>query len=406
MRHVLFVSYDGLTDPLGPSQILPYLTGLTRYNFRFTILSFEKPGIYEKNRALIDQLIKGLPINWVSTSYHKNPPVLSSIYDYRIMKHKIREIFNQDPFLMIHTRPGLPELAALSLKKELGVFFFHDVRGFWADERVDGGMWNQKNPLFRMIYRFFKKKEKEALLAADAINCITYAARKEMNSRAYLKHRSITVVPCAADLSLFDPSLYKDDQKMKIRQSLGFSENDMIFCYLGSIGGWYMTPEMMSLCKKISLKIPAAAFLFISPHRHDVILEAASKASIPLNRIKTVKAVRNEVPGFLSIANYSIFFIKPCFSKISSSPTKHGEIMSMGIPVITNSGVGDVAEIVSSSNSGILIDEFDELHLEKAVDEVITRKFDPEKIRKAAFEYYSLEKALDTYRMAYEKLLS
>ncbi|MEI9956314.1 MAG: hypothetical protein WDM90_08440 [Ferruginibacter sp.] len=48
------------------------------------------------------------------------------------------------------------------------------------------------------------------------------------------------------------------------------------------------------------------------------------------------------MPLLLSLSQFSVFFIKPCYSKQSSSPTKHGEIMAMGIPLITNSGVGDV----------------------------------------------------------------
>ena len=31
-----------MTDPLGQSQVLPYLIGLTKEGYQFTILSFEK----------------------------------------------------------------------------------------------------------------------------------------------------------------------------------------------------------------------------------------------------------------------------------------------------------------------------------------------------------------------------
>ena len=42
MKRVLYISYDGLTDPLGQSQILPYLQHLAKESYQFTILSFEK----------------------------------------------------------------------------------------------------------------------------------------------------------------------------------------------------------------------------------------------------------------------------------------------------------------------------------------------------------------------------
>lgn len=406
MKHVLFVSYDGLTDPLGQSQVIPYLAGLTNYGYRFTILSCDKPEAFQRNAEAVKKILQQYPIKWVSIPYHKNPPVISSVYDYQVLKKKIREIHRDDPFLMIHTRPGLPELAAANMKKKLGVLYFNDVRGFWAEERVDGGMWNRKNPLFNAVYHYFKNNEKKAQITADGINCLTQAARREMQSWPHLRGREISVVSCAADLSLFDPAVYSDQQKQQTRNNLGFGKEDMIFCYLGSIGGWYLTAEMMKLCKKISDKISNAKFLFISPHRHEVILDAAADSKLSPDKIKTVHASRQEVAGYLAISDMALFFIKPCYSKISSSPTKHGEIMAMGLPVITNTGVGDVAEIVRNTNSGILLENFSDESLDKAVEEIRNRKFNPDEIRRGAFEYYSLEKAVQTYRGAYDKLLN
>lgn len=401
----MFISYDGLTDPLGPSQIIPYLAGLTSFGYRFTILSFEKEKPFAQKKEGVDKLLEGYPIHWVPLWYHKNPPIISSLTDYRAMKKEAVKIFRRDPYLMVHTRPGLPELAASGIKKKLGVKFFNDVRGFWADERVDGGMWNRKNPLFNFIYHFFKSSEKRALINADGINCLTHAAKKEMLTWPFLKEREISVVSCAADLRLFDPGRFTTEQKNATRKLLGIQANEQVFCYLGSIGGWYLTSEMMRLCKKINNRISKARFLFISPHRHDVIVDAASKEGVPAQKIITVQANRNQVPEFLSVVDFAIFFIKPCYSKISSSPTKHGELMAMGIPVITNTGVGDVAEIVRESESGILLEKFDEPELDHAVQEILTRTFNRESIRQAAFKYYWLDNAVKAYRKAYDKLL-
>ena len=39
--NILYLSYDGMTDPLGQSQVLPYLAGLSKKGFRFHLISFE-----------------------------------------------------------------------------------------------------------------------------------------------------------------------------------------------------------------------------------------------------------------------------------------------------------------------------------------------------------------------------
>ena len=41
-RRVLFISYNGMLDPLGQSQVIPYLRELAKRGVRFTLLSFER----------------------------------------------------------------------------------------------------------------------------------------------------------------------------------------------------------------------------------------------------------------------------------------------------------------------------------------------------------------------------
>lgn len=78
----------------------------------------------------------------------------------------------------------------------------------------------------------------------------------------------------------------------------------------------------------------------------------------------------------------------------------------MGIPVITNSGVGDVAAIVQTCKSGIVINEFTDEGLETAVNEVINNiNYDAVAIRKGATEFYALENAIEKYCRIYRSIL-
>jgi hypothetical protein len=163
---------------------------------------------------------------------------------------------------------------------------------------------------------------------------------------------------------------------------------------------------MMQFCKTLLQKIPMTKFLFISPHRHEIILEAAKKYNIPADRIIVKKGNRHEVPALLSFSNYSLFFIKQCYSKLSSSPTKHGEIMAMGIPVITNAGVGDVEEISKKYNAGIVLKDMNTQEFEKAALQIAEGKtFNKEEIIAGAKEYYNLENAIQKYLYVYKKIL-
>jgi glycosyltransferase involved in cell wall biosynthesis len=214
------------------------------------------------------------------------------------------------------------------------------------------------------------------------------------------------VIPCSADLDLFDPAAINATEKEALRKELSISSDDVIVTYLGSIGGWYLTDELMQFCKILSEKLPATKLLFISPHRHEQIIQAAAKFGINPDRVVIKKAGRQEVPKLLSLSDYSVFFIKPCYSKLSSSPTKHGEIMAMGIPLITNSGVGDVETIVEKYNSGVVIQEFNEAEFAAAADKIASGMiFDADRIRGGAKEFYSLDVAVKKYIAIYNSIL-
>jgi glycosyltransferase involved in cell wall biosynthesis len=406
-KKILFISYDGMTDPLGQSQVIPYLSGLTKAGYEFTILSCDKPEKFRTQKNYVQNLIAPFPIQWVSIPYHKRPPVLSSLYDFFKLKRTAKRLHRIHKFDMVHTRPGLPTIVALYLKKKYNIKFLDDVRGFWPDERVDGGMWNLNNPIFKLIYTFFKKHERECFEKADYVTCLTYAARTEIHSWKNIPHQPIPVevIPCSVDLGLFNPDKLDVHLKENCKKELNIFEDDFIISYLGSIGGWYLTDEMMKFCKRLNDRVLKAKFLFISPNGHDEIAAAAAKYGIAKEKIIVKYARRHEVPVLLSFSNYSIFFIKPCYSKISSSPTKHGEIMAMGIPVITNAGVGDVEEIVTKYKSGYVVKDFSDISFDIVINKMTeSDSFDHEAIRNGAKDFYALETAVERYGNVYAKI--
>ena len=406
-KKVLFISYDGMTDPLGQSQVIPYLQGLSKAGYKIFLISCEKEQVYHQNKNYIQNLLDKSNISWIPLNYTKNPPVISTLLDVVKMRRAAKKLHKDEGIDMVHTRAGVPALIGLWMKKTMGVKFFNDIREFYADSRVEGGMWNTKNLVYKSIYNFFAKKESEAVKLSDGIVCLTYAAEHIIKGwPEYNMSLPLEVIPCSADLQLFDYSKIDKEEHEALKTELNISKEDFVISYLGSIGGWYLTAEMLQFCKLLSNRIPAAKFLFISPHRHEEIRAIAGRYGIPEDKILVKKASRVQVPAMLSLSSYSIFFIKPCYSKQSSSPTKHGEIMAMGIPVITNGGVGDVAEIVQSCKSGIVIDEFTDAAFEAAINEVMNHKaYDAASIRAGAIKWYALDNAIEKYTRIYKSIL-
>ncbi|HPD53999.1 MAG TPA: glycosyltransferase, partial [Bacteroidia bacterium] len=105
----------------------------------------------------------------------------------------------------------------------------------------------------------------------------------------------------------------------------------------------------------------------------------------------------------LSLSHLSIFFIKPVYSKIASSPAKMAEIMSMGIPVLCNANVGDTSEIIQKTGTGVVVQSFSEMDYDFIIEQIPQLLSIPsQKIRNAAIEHFSLDVGVLSYEQVYK----
>lgn len=403
---ILYISYDGMTDPLGQSQVIPYLMGLAKEH-QITIISCDKPDQYNKQKKTIETLLRSANIEWIPVLYSSSPSILSKQLNiYRIKQKAIQFCRKQLPDV-VHCRSYMASLVGLEIKKRYNTKFVFDMRGFWADERIDGNIWDKKNRIHRYLFSYFKKKEIEFLSAADHTVSLTENAKQEIYSWKEFKNKQIpiTVIPCCADLNLFSQKNIDITQQLELKQNLNIPKTDFILSYLGSIGTWYMLDEMLDFFSCLIKVKPASTFLFITTEPKETILSKAALKGIPKEKLVIRAASRNEVPLYLSLSDLSIYFIKPCYSKKASSPTKTAEIMGMGIPIITNSGIGDVDQILADSGAGLLIKSFnfeEYIHVINQISLFLT--IEKTKIINTSYNHFSLEKGIQLYQSIYDKL--
>ncbi len=117
-----------------------------------------------------------------------------------------------------------------------------------------------------------------------------------------------------------------------------------------------------------------------------------------------------EMPRYLSAADAAISFIKPCYSKLSSSPTKIAEYLASGVPIITNTGVGDVAEQIEDDDVGAVVKDFSLESYNDAllkVRNLLATSGIRERCRRSAKERFDLREIGGTrYRRFYEKIIA
>ncbi|HKK67392.1 MAG TPA: glycosyltransferase, partial [Bacteroidales bacterium] len=243
---------------------------------------------------------------------------------------------------------------------------------------------------------------------ADHVISLTEAGKEIMAERDSwnVSADDISVIPCSADLQHFSPDTPDPEMANKLRKDTGLKQNDFVLSYLGSLGTWYMTREMLDFYAELLKKKPDAKFLIISRDDPEIMLKPAREKGIPDKNIIIRPASRQEVPALISLSSVSIFFIKPVFSKKASSPTKLAEVLGMGVPVICNAGVGDVDSIVGENNAGLVIEKMQAQHYRDAIiklDDLL--QTNPEKLRQLATDLFSLDKACKTYRTVYNHMV-
>jgi glycosyltransferase involved in cell wall biosynthesis len=392
--NVLYLSPDGLTDFLGQSQILPYVCGLTK-NYAFTIVSFEKPGKFEREGSQIASLCSKSDIQWVPLTYHNKPPFVSTLFDLWVLRNRVRELHREHNFDIVHCRSYVTSLIGLWLKRKFKVKFLFDMRGFWPDERIEGGIWSKSNALQKAAYSFFKRKELEFLKNANAVISLTENAKHVI--RSWNISTDIFVIPTCTDLTLFDPSKIDTAETLSLRQSLGFTKETFVLVYLGSWGTWYLTQNMLEFFSVLKARNQNAKFLILSadkielenyPHKEDVVL-------------RTIK--RTEVPHYLSTANLAVAFVKPSFSKKASSATKIGELLAMNLPVIVNSGWGDID--ILEYQGLIKIKDFSTATLELALDKALQTSLGKGTLLRMDTTNLALSNGIKLYDQVYKKIL-
>jgi len=398
-KRVLFISYNGMLDPLGQTQVIPYLKQLAEVGVEFTLLSFERevaytPGGRGRCRQLHEEL-KQHRIDWHRLPYHKTPSLPATAYDVFAGTSLARKLVRAKRIELVHARSHIPATIALRLKRRLGTKMIFDVRGLLADEYVDANHW----PKDSLRYRLTKNAETQGLKAADGVVTLTQKIWDVIKDWDSLRGRNVphAVVPCCADLEVFR---FADAERAERRKELDV-EGRFVLVYSGSIDGWYLTEEMCDFFVTLRAQKPSAFFLWLTPGSRERITKLMSDRGIPKQDFHIASALPSDVPSYLSAADAGLAFIKPCFSKQASSPTKYAEYLGCGLPLIINTGIGDSDALINAEKAGALVTRFDQEEYARAVSVIEAMTKDVEQTRHHTRDV--AEQLLDVRRVGRER---
>jgi glycosyltransferase involved in cell wall biosynthesis len=367
-KRVLYISYNGMLDPLGQSQVLPYLRELSKLGVQFTLLSFERPAAFSSDgiakREELREQLAAEGIVWHALRYHQKPSLPATVYDVRHGSRYAKRLVRRDQIEMVHARSHIPAAIALRLKKRFGLKMIFDLRGLMADEYVDADHWRQGG----VRYRITKRMERRALAGADGIVTLTEKVWPVIKSWDALRDREPIheVIPCCVDLDLFK---FDPEAREQSRAELGI-QNRLVLVYSGSIGGWYLTEQMADFFATLLKQRSDAHFLWLTLGNAEMIGNLMSKRGITATQYTVLSAAPSDVWSYLSASDAGIAFYKPAFSRMATSPVKIAEYLACGLPLVINAGIGDSDALITAERMGALVRDFNEAEYADAANVV------------------------------------
>ena len=402
----LYICYFGVREPLVQTQVIPYLRELVKDDIKISLLTFESSTLSPEDDAKTKDALAEQGIDWHRLRYHKRFSVIATAYDILRGALFVRGFVRSRKPDILHGRVHVPTLMGalgrkLSRHKPKLLF---DIRGFFPEEYTDAGVW----PEGGLLYRTAKRVERWLLKDADGFVVLTEKARGILfpgsaESGLEAGGRPVEVIPCCVDLSRFGTA--NSETRSAVRKEYGINDR-FVVAYVGAFGGWYLTQETADFLGVVKQKRPDAFALILTQSPPAMIEGLLQEQGYGPNDMLITKVLPADIPRYLSAADAAVSFIKPCYSKQASSPTKNAEYLACGLPIVANAEVGDVDLLVKDNNVGALVNDLSPTGYANAIDEIQRLGDISDRCRIVARNEFDLESVGGVrYRRLYRRLL-
>lgn len=399
---VLVISYNGVLEPIVQSQVLPYLRRLGCDGYRFVLVSFEK---WTRPRGRMRQAIAEMRgklardgIRWHPLRYHKRPTVPATVWDiwcgswtaaWLVWRHRIR---------VIHARASIAAIMAMLPMRLFRCRLIYDIRGLNAEEYVDGSGWSRRS----MRYRVLKRLERALMLRASENIVLSETASTLITGEHYVpgtRHLNVTVIPTCVDVERF------------ARRSGNGHRGGLTVMYLGSLGTWYLLDEMVQFVAALHRAAPFAVQMRCLTQSDPRLMTSVwARAGLPPDALRVQRVEHEDVPRHVAQGDVGLCFVKPSLSKQASYPTKIGEYLACGLPVVINARLSDCDRFIERHRVGVVVDPLARSGYETACRRLgqLLEEGDAlrARCRRVAEEHLALAVGVRSYQAIYQRCLA
>ena len=392
----LYLSRNGLLEPLGQSQVFAYLRGLSR-DYNITLITYEKDEDWADKARLQKARTdcKDLGIRWLPQHFRRWPKIVAPAFSMIRMVWLVRREVRRRGIRLIHARSNIPAATALAVSWMTGVPFLFDLRSLFPEELITARRMRRGSFLHRAIIW----AERVCLAKSAAVISQTHAAVNHLKSLypTELKDQRLVMIPTCADLDRFTPPLDRP------------SGPTVHGCIGTILSGWFRTDWLAAWLSAVAQDDTDARFEIVTRDDADRVRVALDPMNKFGDRLTIGPRPSEEMPAAVRGHDLTVmFYAGGEVSELGRSPTRMAEVLGCGLPVVANEGVGDVADIIRRYNVGVVVKDGSQAAMMAALDELKALRSDPDlpsRCRKAAEEVFSLQAGTEAYRKLYAKIL-
>jgi glycogen(starch) synthase len=272
-------------------------------------------------------------------------PVLREIAVVRLLRDRIVEVLDAQPFDVVHAHsPALCGLAALQAATSRRIPFVYEIRAFWEDAAVDQKKTSPQSPR----YRITRQLEEYVARRADAVVGIARHILQDLRERG-LDPMKLFHVPNGVDAERFT-SLPRDTE---LAAQLGLSDAPV----LGFIGSLYRYEGIAWLVRTAAdlrcRGIPLQLLIVGQGEEMTEILTAVQKSSAQ-DYVHVVGQVpHGEARRYYSLMDVMVYPRRRIRLTELTTPLKPLEAMAQGKAVLA-SDVGGIRELVEPEEPCLL----------------------------------------------------
>lgn len=395
-NRVVYLTFDGILQPLGHSQVLRIVAGLAARGFDYEIVSLEREADLADPRRVeaMRRLVREAGIAW--------SPIRYAVGGYaRNVAGALAALLRAAPrAALVHARSYVAAGVARTAMAATRVPYLFDARGYWIDERREAGI-HFRGARSEALARRVERNLYRESAGVVALTELMAADVRDGRFGPFGSRPSIAIPTCA------------DYDEFRIREDVGATDppdpalaGKLVVGIIGSINFSYHTDQSFELARRI-LERRSDAVLLVASSQKDEMRARATQAGIPSERLVLRSIPHAEMARWTRHVDVTPHLLVETPAKRGSMPTKLAELFASGVRPLHVGCNTEVTDWIRRAGSGVVLASVAPDELERAAVDVATTPRDVSALRRAreiTAPHFSLESGIERYARLLHRL--